>query len=55
MNQQKYTLTCQYDKCRKQFQASAFWARYCCQSHRQLDYVQRKAGKEQQKQATKAK
>ncbi len=46
MSQKIYTLTCQYDKCGKQFEATQYWARYCCDSHRQLAYEQRKAEKE---------
>ncbi len=42
MNQKTYTLTCQYEKCGKQFESERFWARYCCDSHRQAAYEQRK-------------
>ena len=42
-----YTHTCRY--CKKPFESTAFWARYCNDSHRQMDYAKRKKKAEQQK------
>lgn len=47
MKQEIYILTCNYSKCRKQFESERFWARYCSDSHRQLAYAERKKEAEQ--------
>jgi hypothetical protein len=40
----KFTVVCKW--CGREFQAPVFWARYCCDSHRQLDYMKRKQEQE---------
>jgi hypothetical protein len=37
--------TCHYPPCGRQFDTVIFYAKYCCPSHKQLDYQRRKREK----------
>jgi hypothetical protein len=34
--------TCQYPPCGRQFETVIFYAKYCCNAHKQADYRRRK-------------
>jgi hypothetical protein len=39
--------TCQNEKCRREFEASRFWSRFCSNACRQAAYEKRKKAKEE--------
>jgi hypothetical protein len=45
MNKNTYKMICEY--CQKPFETTVYYARFCCESHRQMGYQKRK--KEQEK------